>query len=140
MVDIRNESGLSSDRRWCRLKSEHAIQSEIMLALSKHGCIVARTNVGTVRTVDGRIFNAGPPPGWCDLTGLVKSTGQIVLIEVKNEHGQLRKDQKRFGEFIRTNAPNAIYGVCRSAQDAIDLINRGIQHDKNRIEEAHKCT
>ena len=115
------------------MKSEHAIQSEIMLALSEHGCIVARTNVGTVRTVDGRLFNAGPPPWWSDLTGLVKSTGQIVLIEVKNEHGQLRKDQKRFGDFIRNNAPNAIYGVCRSAQDAIDLINRGIQHDKNRM-------
>lgn len=115
------------------MTAEHDIQNDIRVALSQHGVVIIRTNTGKVKTRDGRYFDAGPPPGWPDLTGLVKSTGQIVLIEVKNEHGQLREDQKRFGNFIRSNAPNAIYGVCRSAQDAIDLINRGIQHGKNRM-------
>lgn len=102
------------------MKSEHAIQSEIMLALSAHGCIVARTNVGTVRTVDGRLFNAGPPPGWPDVTAIRRSDGRAVLIEVKNERGRLRPDQIRFAQAI-AGTP-IIYGVCRSAEDAIRLL------------------
>lgn len=108
------------------MKSEHAIQSEIMLALSEHGCIVARTNVGTVRTVDGRLFNAGPPPGWPDITAVRKDDGRAVLVECKNEKGRLREDQKRFAAAI--SGTKVIYGVCRSADDAVKLL------------EANKCT
>lgn len=102
------------------MKSEHAIQSEIMLALSTHGCIVARTNVGTVRTVDGRLFNAGPPKGWPDITAIRRNDGRAVLIECKNAVGRLREDQKRFAAMIADT--NIIYGVCRSAEDAVKLL------------------
>lgn len=102
------------------MKSEHEIQSEIMLVLSRAGCTIIRTNVGKVRTETGRIFIAGPPKGWPDLSGFRHSDGKLILIEVKNERGRLRPDQKRFAEFIQRFP--VIYGVCRSAEEAIRLI------------------
>ena len=107
------------------MKSEHAIQSEIMLAVSKHDCTIVRTNTGTVKTVDPetgevRFFNAGPPKGWPDLTGFRHSDGKMILIEVKNEKGRLRPDQKRFAS-VAQKFP-VLYGVCRSVEDAIELI------------------
>jgi hypothetical protein len=103
------------------IKSEHAIQSEIMLAVSRHGCTIIRTNVGTVKTNDGRLFSAGPPPGWPDLSGFRHSDGRMILIECKNARGRLREDQKRFAAMIK-RYPAVIYGVCRSAEDAVRLI------------------
>ncbi|MFS8161473.1 VRR-NUC domain-containing protein [Lacticaseibacillus rhamnosus] len=102
------------------MKSEHEIQSEIMLALSRAGCTIIRTNVGKVRTETGRIFVAGPPKGWPDLTGFRHHDGRLILIEVKNETGRLRQDQKHFAEFIKQFP--VIYGVARSAEDALKLI------------------
>lgn len=66
------------------------------------------------------MFDAGPPNGWPDLTGFRHSDGKMVLVEVKNERGRLREDQKRFAEMIK-NYP-VIYGVCRSAKDAVKLL------------------
>ena len=102
------------------MKSEHAIQSEIMLAVSQADCTIIRTNVGRVITSDGRPFDAGPPKGWPDLTGFRHKDGKLILIEVKNERGRLREDQKRFAEFIQRFP--VIYGVCRSAEDAVKLV------------------
>lgn len=104
------------------MNSEHKIQSEIMLAVSKEGCTIIRTNVGKVRTADGRMFSAGPPPGWPDLTGFRHSDGKMILIEVKNEKGRLREDQKRFAEFIKDKP--VLYGVCRSVEDALNVVRR----------------
>lgn len=120
------------------MTSEAKIQNDIRVALSAHGCTIIRTNTGSVKTADGRRFNAGPPNGWPDLCGMVHSTGQIILIECKNETGKLREDQKQFGKMVTKMVPNAIYGVCRSADDAIKLIDRGIEHDRQRIVEASK--
>lgn len=99
---------------------EHIIQNQIRVALSQHGCTIIRTNTGRVFTKDGRMFDAGPPNGWPDLTGFRHSDGKMVLVEVKNERGRLREDQKRFAEMIK-NYP-VIYGVCRSAKDAVKLL------------------
>lgn len=105
-----------------RLKSEHRIQSEIMLAVSKAGCTIIRTNVGKVIGADGRVFIAGPPKGWPDLTGFRWSDGKMILIEVKNDKGQLRPDQKKFAEFIK-NKP-VLYGVARSAKEALAIVEK----------------
>lgn len=102
------------------MKAEHTIQSEIMLALSRRGCIIARTNVGKVRTADGRWFDAGPKPGWPDLTGTRLKDGRAIFIEVKNERGRLRPAQKRFAERVKDTP--VLYGVCRSVEDALKLI------------------
>ncbi|WP_147661046.1 VRR-NUC domain-containing protein, partial [Lacticaseibacillus saniviri] len=93
------------------MKSEHAIQSEIMIAVSRAGCTIIRTNVGKVRTDTGRMFDAGPPKGWPDLTGFRHSDGKLILIEVKNETGRLRPEQKKFAEFIKQYP--VLYGVAR---------------------------
>ena len=51
------------------MTAEAKIQNDIRVALSAHGCTIIRTNSGSVKTVDGRMFIAGPPKGWPDLTG-----------------------------------------------------------------------
>ena len=61
------------------MTAEHEIQSKIMLAVSQHNCLIARTNVGKRKTIDGRWFNAGPPPGWPDLTGCKYDNGKIFF-------------------------------------------------------------
>lgn len=108
------------------MKNEHQIQSDIMVAVSKHDCTIIRTNVGKVKTADGRWFIAGPPNGWPDLTGFNHKTGQIILLEIKNQRGRLRPDQKRFAKFIK-QFPTVIYGVARSAEDAIRIIDEGVK-------------
>ena len=45
------------------IKSEHEIQNEILLALSKSGTTVCRSNAGKVKTKDGRTI-ALFPRGW----------------------------------------------------------------------------
>lgn len=102
------------------MTAEAKIQNDIRVALSAHGCTIIRTNSGSVKTVDGRMFIAGPPKGWPDLTGFRHSDGRLILVEVKNETGRLRPDQKRFAEFIQRFP--VIYGVRRSAEEAIKLI------------------
>lgn len=101
------------------MKSEHQIQLEIMLALSSHDCTVIRTNAGRIKTEDGRRI-ALAPRGWPDITGFRKSDGRMLLVEVKNEKGRLRPDQVKFQEFIKQYP--VLYGVCRSAEDAIKLV------------------
>ncbi len=51
------------------IKSEHVIQNEIQIALSKHQCTVFRANVGKIRLPDGRLFTTGLPNGFPDLFG-----------------------------------------------------------------------
>lgn len=101
------------------MKSEHRIQSEIMLALSQHGCTVIRTNAGRVKTDDGRTV-ALAPKGWPDISGFKKADGRMILIEVKNERGRLRPEQIKFKNFIEQYP--VLYGVCRSADEAIAIV------------------
>lgn len=107
------------------MKSEHTIQSEIMLALSKHDCTVIRTNAGQVKTEDGRRIMLAPK-GWPDLTAVEHQTGRMVLIEVKNEKGILRPEQKKFAANIQ-QYPKIIYGVARSAEQAIQIVEEGLK-------------
>ena len=80
-------------------------------------------NVGTVRTPDGRYFNTGVPKGFSDLFGFRKSDGRAVFIEVKTAKGKPSAEQVKFLKAMRKNG--AIAGVCRSADDAIKLIQGG---------------
>lgn len=101
------------------MKSEHQIQNEIMLAVSQHGCTIARSNAGRAYSKTGAVIQLFPK-GWPDLTGFRHSDGKAILIEVKNEKGRLRDDQKRFAEVFK-DVP-FLYGVARSAEDAINII------------------
>lgn len=103
-------------------KTEAEIQNEIMVALSMAGHKVWRSNAGKVRTEHGgvvRLFPAGFP----DLVGYRKSDGKFFAIEVKTPKGRLRKEQKKFAEFAEKEP--IIYGVARSAKQAVDILKGG---------------
>ncbi|MCQ6344026.1 VRR-NUC domain-containing protein [Bacillus cereus] len=69
---------------------------------------------------DGRMVSTGLPKGFSDLFGFRKSDGKMFFLEVKNEKGRLRANQKHFIEMMRKNG--AIAGVARSAEEAIELV------------------
>ena len=102
------------------LKSEQEIQNEIRVGLSKAGHMVFRTNVGKVRMMDGRWFDTGLPKGHPDLYGF-RSDGQIFYIEVKNEIGRVRPEQKKFIEVVKERGAKA--GVARSLEEALEIVN-----------------
>ena len=109
-----------------RMTPEHIIQNHIRKALSPYA-VIFRANVGKVRTPDGRFFDTGLPPGFPDLFGFRKSDGKMIFIEVKSPHGKLSKLQQWFLDNTR-DFP-VIYGVCRSADDALRLVN-GVEDDR----------
>lgn len=76
--------------------------------------------MGTFRTEDGRMVATGLPKGFSDLFGFRKSDGKMFFIEVKNEKGRLRADQKHFIKTMQDKG--AIAGVARSAAEAIQLV------------------
>ena len=100
---------------------EAAIQDSIRVALAEHGYIVFRTNVGKVNTADGRFFDTGLPSGFPDLMGYKPDNGRIFFIEVKTAIGHRRKDQVNFANGLR--GKNVIYGVARSAEQALDIVD-----------------
>lgn len=114
------------------MKSEREIQKEIMLAVSPECCIF-RTNAGQFwqgKVVYSKEFKQnvlinlkcvdGLPKGYSDLSGVRKSDGKAVFIEVKREDGKVRNDQERFLNAMRAN--HALTGVARSAEEALKII------------------
>lgn len=112
------------------MTEEHRIQNEIRAAVSEY-CIIFRVNVGKGRTMDGRFFSSGVPPGFSDLFGVRKSDGRAVFIEVKTPKGRASKDQKHFIEIIK-NA-GAIAGICRSAEEAVKLVTEDENEPQSRM-------
>lgn len=100
-------------------KTEATIQSEIMLAVSREGHSVWRSNAGTVRSMQGHVVKLFPE-GFPDLVGFRKTDGKFFCIEVKTPNGRLREAQKRFATFAESKP--IIYGIARSAEEAIELI------------------
>jgi len=105
------------------MTEEHKIQNEIRIALADR-CMLFRINVGKAYTKDGRYFDTGVPKGFSDLFGFRKSDGKAVFIEVKTPTGRPTDQQKKFLNAM-LNA-GAVAGVCRSVQDAEELIEGGI--------------
>ena len=103
------------------MQSEHSIQSAIMVAVSKHHCTVFRSNVGKVKTIDGRWFDTGLPKGHPDLYGFRWSDHQVFYLEIKNERGKPRPDQIRFHEMLTKRG--VIHGIARSPEDALKIID-----------------
>lgn len=104
------------------MTEEHLIQNEIRLALADT-CIIFRANVGAGCTKDGRYFSTGLPKGFPDLFGFRKSDGRAVFIEVKTPKGRPSPEQTKFLGTMRKFG--VIAGACRSAEDALNLINGG---------------
>ena len=99
---------------------EASIQDSIRVALAQAGYIAFRTNVGKVKTADGRFFDTGLPSGFPDIMGYKPSNGRIFFIEVKTAIGHRRKDQVYFANGLRNK--NVIYGVARSAEEAVTIV------------------
>lgn len=104
---------------------EQACQDSIRVALAQAGYIVFRTNVGKVKTADGRFFDTGLPTGFPDLMGYKPENGRIFFIEVKTKTGRRRKDQVDFAKGLKNK--NVIYGVSRSAEEAIAIVNNELK-------------
>ena len=100
--------------------AEHALQDAIRVKLAQAGYIVFRTNVGKVKTADGRWFDSGLPTGFPDLMGYKPDNGRIFFIEVKTAVGHRRKDQVNFANGLKNK--NVIYGVARSAEEAVTIV------------------
>ena len=101
------------------MTTESSIQNQIRVALSRAGYMVFRINVGKVRMVDGRWFDTGAPKGFSDLFGF-RPDGQVFFIEVKNEIGKVRQDQKQFMKAMKKRG--ALVGVARSVEDALKIV------------------
>lgn len=101
------------------MTEEHIIQNQIRLALADT-CVIFRMNVGSGLTFDGRFFQTGVPKGFSDLFGFRKSDGKAVFIEVKTAKGRASREQQNFIKQMKKYG--AIAGICRSADDAINLI------------------
>lgn len=90
-----------------------------MLAISKEGHTVWRSNAGMVRTIQGSVIKMFPR-GFPDLVGFRCEDGKFFVIEVKNDKGKLSKHQKTFAEFAKSKP--ILYGVARSPEEAIKII------------------
>ena len=101
------------------MTEEHRIQNEIRSAVSPY-CVIFRMNVGKGFTPDGRYFETGVPKGFSDLFGVRKADGRAVFIEVKTKTGRVSQQQKLF--LAAMKKAGAIAGVCRSADEAVELI------------------
>ena len=104
---------------------EQATQDAIRVKLAQAGYVVFRTNVGKVKTADGRWFDTGLPTGFPDLMGYKPQNGRIFFIEVKTETGRRRKDQVLFAKNLRDK--NVIYGVARSADEAVKIVKNELK-------------
>jgi hypothetical protein len=101
------------------MTTESLIQNQIRVALSKAGHTVFRINVGKVKMQNGRWFETGAPKGFSDLFGF-RPDGRIFFIEVKNETGKLRPEQKKFIGNMQSRG--ALAGVARSVEDAMRIV------------------
>lgn len=107
------------------MTTESLIQNKIRVGLSKAGHTVFRVNVGKVRTADGRYFDTGLPKGFSDLFGFRKGDAKAFFIEVKNETGRVRPEQKKFMEVMASRG--ALVGVARSVEDALKIVNGNME-------------
>ena len=105
--------------------AEQALQDAIRVKLAQEGYVVFRTNVGKVKTADGRWFDTGLPTGFPDLMGYKPDNGRIFFIEVKTATGKRRKDQVLFAKGLQNR--NVIYGVCRSAEEAVAIVKNELK-------------
>lgn len=99
--------------------SEHELQNEIRLALSD-SCVLFRINVGGAYTEDGRWFSSGVPKGYSDLSGVRRSDGRAVFIEVKTPTGRIRPEQRGFIEAMQKCS--ALAGFARSVEEAKRIV------------------
>ena len=101
--------------------TEGDIMRACMLALSEAGCLIWRNNSGAYTDPrSGSFVRYGVgQPGGSDLIG-ISPDGLFLAVEIKTAKGRVRPEQQRFIDAVRR--AGGIAGVCRSVDDAMDLI------------------
>ena len=104
-------------------RSEANIQRDIMLALSEAGCLVWRNNTGAYTDPrSGAYIRYGVGgKGGADLIGITPA-GKFLAVEVTSKTGRTTTEQTNF--VCAVLQAGGIAGVCRSADDALDLIKQ----------------
>lgn len=99
--------------------TEHDIQNQIRLELSKMGFCVFRINSGKILMSDGRWFDTGVPKGFSDLLAI--KNGKAYFIEVKTETGRASQEQLKFIEVMKSRY-GCKAGIARSVEDAKNIV------------------
>lgn len=113
-------------------QKESNIQAEILLALSKSGCLVWRQDTGAYKDPkSGRLVRYGLCKGSSDVIGAIPveitqdMVGKKVAIfgawEVKTKTGRVRPEQETFIAAVKRAGGRA--GVARSVSDALKIAN-----------------
>lgn len=105
------------------MKSESRIQSEIIIEANKRGHKLFRANAGKIKSATTGTWIKLLPKGFSDTFGFRGNDGKAIFIEVKTPTGKLRPEQVKFRDAMLKN--EVIYGVARSAEEAIEIIENG---------------
>ena len=97
--------------------TETDLMNAIRLKLSEYGIVTFRTNVGKVRTADGRWFDTGLPPGFSDLMAI--KDGKVFFLEVKVKPNRATENQLAFLERMKSKGCRG--GVVYSIEDALKV-------------------
>lgn len=100
------------------MPSEANLQREIMLALSRAGCLVWRNNTGALTDATGRLVRYGLCKGSSDLIGMTPC-GKFLAIEVKSARGRVTPEQERFIAAVLAKGGRA--GVARSVKESLEI-------------------
>lgn len=98
--------------------TETDLMNTIRLELSKRGVVSFRTNVGRVKTADGRLFDTGLPPGFSDLMAI--KDGKVYFLEVKVKPNKPTAKQLEFLKVMKDKGCNG--GVVYSVEDALSVL------------------
>lgn len=119
-------------------RTETDLMNLIRVELSKRGCFVQRTNVGTFYNIPSWAFkladfvqlctwlreHARPVkigiPGQSDLCGHRPGDGRAFYIEVKKPGEKPRENQSRFLQTMRDSG--ALAGVAHSVEEAVGIV------------------
>lgn len=103
--------------------AEIDIQNEIRLGLNDIA-IIFDTSIGPIIKRGDIFIKTGLPKGYSDLCGVRKKDGKAIYIEVKKPKGSVvYKHQENF--LKQMNKANAIAGICRSVEEARELVING---------------
>ena len=99
------------------------IQNQIRLGLNDVA-ILFDTSVGATIKRGNTFIRTGLVKGHSDLTGVRRSDGKAIFIEVKKPKGSIiYEEQKNFLKQMKK--ANAIAGICKSVEEALELVKNG---------------
>ncbi|MFO1147769.1 MAG: VRR-NUC domain-containing protein [Alsobacter sp.] len=118
-----------------RSVSEHELQAGIVQAIRlkfRQVLVYAVPNGGSRGLVEGgRLKAEGVTPGIPDLA-LVLPDGRAAFLEVKTPEGQLRPEQRRFGEWAHLRG--IPWAVVRNLDQALDALTSWLSDDPSRVD------